>query len=185
MKETPVEVKHHVQHRYPAASRFCPLCGAQLLARPVAPDNRPRKVCSACGFVEFLSPKLVAACLLVRDSKVLLLRRGIEPARGKWTFPGGYVDLGETAVEAAARETVEEVGVCVKVGRLLGLYFDPAQPQAAVTVYFAEAPDSVPSLSEEALEVRYFGADEIPWEQIAFPTTADALRDWIETVKQG
>src|SRR5438445_8077773 len=109
--DDPVEVRHHLQHRYPAEARFCPMCGTETELRIVLPDRRQFKVCPACGFVHFPSPKLVAGCLIVRDEKVLLLRRGIEPSLGKWTFPGGYVDLGETPAEAAIRETRGEVGL--------------------------------------------------------------------------
>ena len=74
--------------------------------RLVLPDRRRHSVCAGCGFVDFRGPKLVAGCLIVSDGKVLLLRRGIEPQLGKWTFPGGYVDLGETPEQAALRETL-------------------------------------------------------------------------------
>jgi len=182
MDEDPVEVKHHVQHRHPEGIRFCALCGGEMRLRTVVPDGRRHKVCSVCGFVDFLGPKLVAGCLVVERERLLLLRRGIHPAHGRWTFPGGYVDLGETPLEAAARETEEEVGMRVRVGDLFGLYADPANPAAAVALYLAEPGIEAPSLSVEAIEVRYFAADEIPWDEIAFRTTHDALRDWVKRI---
>ncbi|HTY54630.1 MAG TPA: NUDIX hydrolase [Candidatus Binataceae bacterium] len=180
--DEPVEVNHHVQHRHPHDIRFCALCGAEMRVRPVAPDGRRHKVCSACGFVDFQGPKVVAGCLVVKEKKLLLLRRGISPARGKWTFPGGYVDEGETPLQAALRETEEEVGMRVRVGDLFGLYADPDDPVAAVAVYSAQPGNETPSLSDEAIEVRYFGADEIPWDEVAFRTTRDALNDWVTRV---
>jgi NADH pyrophosphatase NudC (nudix superfamily) len=92
--DDPVEPNHHLQHQYPANVRFCALCGGPMELRPVLPDVRRLKVCARCGFVDFPSPKLVAGCLVVDHRRVLLLRRGIVPRLGFWTFPGGYVDLG-------------------------------------------------------------------------------------------
>lgn len=146
------------------------------------PDRKRLKVCAACGYIDFQGPKLVAGCLVIDAGRVLLLRRGIMPQVGKWTFPGGYVDLGETAAQAAMRETVEEVGMTVALGRLLGLYADPAHPIAAVAVYMAAPGAEAPAISEEATEVRYFAPDEIPWDDVAFATTRQALSDWIASL---
>lgn len=179
MKDTPVEVNHHVQHQHPSNIRFCSLCGGELQVRVVAPDHKRHKVCSKCGFVDFLGPKLVAGCLVIDgDGRVLLIRRGIVPQIGRWTFPGGYVDLGETPDQAALRETLEEVRMNVRLGRVFGVYADPDRPEAAVVVYLAEPGAEPPGLSLEATEARYFGHDEIPWDELAFRTTRDALTDW-------
>ncbi len=175
----PVEPNHHLQHRYPAESRYCAMCGGALKPRIVLPDRKRLKVCERCCFVEFVGPKAVAGCLVVAERRILLLRRGNPPAIGKWTFPGGYIDLGETPAAAAIRETAEEVGLNVAIDRVHGVYADPARPDAMVVVYLAAAgPGARPSLSAEALEVGFFGADEIPWDDLAFRTTRDALEDW-------
>jgi len=147
--------------------------------RSVLPDRKHRKVCSACGFVYFTGPKLVAGCLVIERGRVLLIRRGIEPSLGRWTFPGGYVDAGETAQAAALRETSEEVGVSARLGQVLGVYADPAHPVVCVVVYLAEPGAGSARVSEEAIEVRYFAPDQIPWDDLAFPTTRDALTDWV------
>jgi len=180
MKEEPIHADHRVQRRYPAEVRFCALCGSRVRLRVVLPDRKPFKACPACGFVLFPGPKLVAGCLVVADRKVLLLRRGIEPARGRWTFPGGYVDLGEHPAEAAARETLEEVGLEVRLGKLLGVYSDPANPVAVVITYLARSVSGKPRPSEEATELSYFAPGEIPWHDLAFATTRQALGDWAE-----
>jgi 8-oxo-dGTP diphosphatase len=183
MSHPPVRVNHHVQHRYPQGIRYCPLCAGQLQDRILLPDGREHKVCSQCGFVHFLGPKLVAGCLVIEADRVLLLRRGIEPELGKWTFPGGFVDFGETPIEAAMRETLEEVGMRVRIERHLGLYADPANPHAAVAVYLASPGGQRPGISEEAIEVRFFAPADIPWDEIAFRTTREALRDWLALLK--
>jgi ADP-ribose pyrophosphatase YjhB (NUDIX family) len=181
--DAPVSANHHVQHRYPEAIRFCALCGGEMRVRTVMPDRKRLKVCAGCGYVDFQGPKLVAGCFVIDSGRVLLLRRGIMPQIGKWTFPGGYVDLGETPAQAAARETIEEVGMTVTLGRLLGIYTDPAHPIAAVAVYMAAPGGEAPAISDEATEVRYFAPDEIPWDELAFETTRQALADWVESMR--
>jgi len=133
--------------------------------------------------VLFPGPKLVAGCLVIDAGKVLLLRRGNWPALGKWTFPGGYVDFGENAAEAAIRETREEVGMRVEPDGLLGVFSDQKSPALTIVVYLAKPGQEPPSLSEEASEVRYFAPDEIPWHDLAFPTTVDAITAWVASTR--
>ncbi len=164
----------------PETLRFCPLCSARLAPRTLPPDGRDRPVCTACGFVFYLAPKVVAGTLPVRADRVLLIRRAIEPGRGLWTFPGGYVDWGEDVREAARRETLEEVRLPVRLDRLLGVYSYGGAP-VVVAVFLASVPDGVDPvpMADEVLEAAYFGPEEIPWETLAFPSTRDALRDWV------
>src|SRR5215469_18770053 len=117
--DSPLHADHLVQRQFPENVRFCALCGNEMRLRTVLPDYKRHKVCGKCGYVHFPSPKLVAGCLVIDGGRVLLLRRGIEPQVGKWTFPGGYFDLGETPASAALRETREEVGMQVELGRVL------------------------------------------------------------------
>ena len=180
--DLPVHADHHIQHQFPQNVRFCALCGSEMRLRTVLPDQKRFKVCVSCGFVHFPGPKLVAGCLVVDSGRVLLLRRGIEPQIGKWTFPGGYVDLGESPAGAALRETREEVGIRVELRRVLGVYADPAHPIAAVVVYLAKPGIEEASVTDEATEVRYFAPPDIPWDEIAFRTTHDALRDWLAVI---
>lgn len=182
--EQPVAANHHIQHQYPQNIRFCGLCGAEMRLREVLPDRRRYKVCVSCGFVNFPGPKLVAAALVVDAGRVLLLRRGLMPRIGYWTFPGGYVEIDETADQGAIRETWEEVGMHVTLGALIGLFSDPADPIAAVAVYLAKPGAEAPALSEEATEVRYFAPDQIPWADLAFPTTDAALKTWLGLARQ-
>src|SRR5215469_14324305 len=157
MKEddSPVHADHRVQHQFPENVRFCALCGGEMRMRTVLPDHKRFKVCGRCGFVYFPGPRLVAGCLVIDEGRVLLLRRGIEPQIGKWTFPGGYVDLGESPEAAALRETREEVGLKVELGRVLGVYSDPTHPMTAVVVYMSRPGIEVFSETKEATEIRY------------------------------
>ena len=180
MNDKPVHADHNLQRKYPTSIRFCPLCGGAMELRTVIPDNKRLKACTQCGFVHFPQPKLVAGCLIVDDGRALLLRRGNQPRRGKWTFPGGYVDWGETMQTAAQRETLEEVGMHVQVGEVLGIYADPAHPSPIIAVYLAAPGIDPPQKTHEAIEVRYFQPGELPWKDIAFHTTEAALRDWVK-----
>jgi ADP-ribose pyrophosphatase YjhB (NUDIX family) len=175
---------HGVQHRFPREVRFCALCGGPMERRPVLPDGNERPVCSQCGFVFFASPKLTVGCLVIDGGRVLLLKRGNEPAVGKWTFPGGFVEFGERAIDAAVRETSEEVGLRAIIDRLLGVYTDTSNHNAQLVAYLAHPEGGAPTPSSEAVAVRYFAPREIPWETIAFPSTADALTEWTRLVQQ-
>jgi len=180
-----VEANHKIQHEYPRNVKFCPMCGGALETRIVAPDNKENKVCTKCGFVYFLAPKLVAGCIVAEGDRTLLLRRGLEPSRGKWTYPGGFVDLGETPERCAIRETMEEVGITVRDPELLGIYGDRNEPPSILVVtYVAKPGPEAPVVTPEATEVRYFGVDEIPWNELAFDTTIQAMEAWAARVKK-
>jgi len=153
-------------------------CGQRLGSAIPEGDTKRRLVCLDCGFVHYINPRPVAGTLPVRaDGRVLLVRRAIEPQLGSWVFPGGFMDVGETAEEAAARETREEACLEVRDLRLLGVYTRPA-PGVVVIVYEAEAAGEA-SAGDETSEVAWFAPDEIPWDELAFDTTTAALRDWV------
>jgi 8-oxo-dGTP diphosphatase len=178
-----VEADHKIQYEYPRNVKFCPMCGGTLETRIVAPDHKENKVCSKCGFIYFLGPKLVAGCIIADGDRTLLLRRGIEPSRGKWTYPGGFVDLGETPERCAVRETHEEVGMTVRDPELLGIYADRREPAPIIVVtYVARPGPETPMVTPEATEVRYFTVDEIPWEELAFDTTIQAMEAWARSI---
>ncbi len=154
-----------------AAARFCPRCG-----KP-AEITFPRVLsCPDCGYALYFNPKLVAGAIPVDDAdRVILLRRGFDPGRGRWTFPGGFVDLGESVEDAASRETDEELGIAIELRRLVGVY-SRAEEQVVLIVYLAQALGR-PHPTPEAIEVRSFAEAEIPWDELAFWSTAQALRD--------
>ena len=168
--------KHHSHG--PVEPCFCPRCGGELELRTVKPSEPQRLVCQKCSFIFYLDPKVVAGTLFSIDGRVVLIRRGIEPAIGKWSFPGGYVDRGESVQEAAIRETKEECLLDVRLASLLGVYSYPRSPNVVV-VYAGEVIGGELKAGDEAVEANAFKASEIPWQELAFMSTSDALRDYI------
>jgi 8-oxo-dGTP diphosphatase len=159
--------------------RFCPRCGGDLEKRPVKPAEPKRLVCLNCSFIFYQDPKVVAGTIFTLSGGIVLLKRGVEPAMGKWVFPGGYVDRGESVQEAAIRETKEESQIDVKLGPLLNVYSYPRSPNVII-VYVAEVVSGELAAGDESVEARVFMAEEIPWENLAFDSTRDALNDYIK-----
>jgi ADP-ribose pyrophosphatase YjhB (NUDIX family) len=160
------------------AYRFCPCCGAPLGSRVLKEGEPSRLVCSACAFVFFLDPKVATGVVFSYQGGILLVQRAIDPSYGKWVFPGGYVDRGEALEDAALREVREESGLSVKLTRLLGAYSFPGNPVILVA-YAGEVTGGSLCPDDESLAVRAFPAAEIPWDQLAFPTTVAVLRDYL------
>jgi ADP-ribose pyrophosphatase YjhB (NUDIX family) len=159
---------------------FCPACGQPVTERVMEEDHHPRLVCPD-GHVSWRNPRLVVGTLPVRDGLVFLARRAIEPGIGLWTYPGGFLELGEAAQEGARRETEEETQLRVEVGRLIGAY---SRPHAGVVtlVYEAQVVGGEALPGAETTEVAGFSPDDIPWDELAFTTTESALRDWVASL---
>ena len=157
--------------------RFCPECGARMLGGIQAPGGAPLPSCPQCGLVIHPDPKTAAASLLIQDDAVLLLRRARPPQKGFWCLPGGFVDRGEVMEAAAAREVVEETGLVVRVDRLNGLYSYPGYPIVAA-IFEATITGGEFALSPESLEAHWFKPGEVPWDELAFPSTRDVLAAW-------
>jgi ADP-ribose pyrophosphatase YjhB (NUDIX family) len=157
--------------------RFCPACGRPVEARVLEEDHRPRLVCQE-GHVTWRNPRIVVGTLPVEAGRVHLARRAIEPAIGRWSYPGGFLELGEAAQEGARRETEEETELRVEIGRLVGVY---SRPHAGVVSIIFEAivVGGRAAAAAETSEVRAFAPDEIPWDELAFSTVESALRDWV------
>jgi ADP-ribose pyrophosphatase YjhB (NUDIX family) len=156
------------------ATRFCPHCGAEPRI------EYPRSMhCDNCGYAQFYNPKPVAGAIPREpDGRIWLLRRGFDPSAGKWTFPGGFVDLGESVDMAARREAREELAIDIDLGELVGVYSRP-QDRVVLVVYEA-VPRGDPSPTAEAPEIRAFAPGEIPWDELAFWSTEQALRDLLD-----
>ena len=162
----------------PSAYRFCPKCGMGLETRSLKAGEPTRLVCSACDFVFYLDPKVAACTISIVDGGIVLLRRGIEPQWGRWVFPGGFVDRGETVQDAAVRETFEEVNLRVSLTGILDVYSFPGS-EVVVIVYAADVVGGTLSAGDEAEDVKAFRPEEIPWDELAFESTRAALRDYI------
>jgi len=166
-----------------ATLNYCSRCGATLRLGSPPGEDRERLACEACGYVAYVNPRLVVTTLPVTDAgEVMLLRRGIEPGRGLWAQPGGFMEIDETVREGAIRETLEETGLVVEPGEIVGLY---TRSEAAIVVvaFVARIVGGAPTATPEALEIRPFVPEAIPWREIAFRTTEWALRDWVRRVR--
>ena len=154
-------------------AKFCPRCGQH------AHVDYPRSInCPHCGYGAYYNPKPVAAAIPVTTAgEIVLLRRGFDPGKDLWTFPGGFVDLGETVEEAARREAVEEIRAEVTLGELVGVY-SRAKERVVLIVFAATIADE-PQTTPEALQVEAFAPDEIPWQELAFWSTTNALKDFL------
>ena len=160
------------------AHRFCSRCAQPLAVRILKPGEPERPVCDACGHVVYLDPK-VAVGTIIRGvkSKIVLLRRAIEPGYGKWVFPGGYVDRGEELRAAAQREAWEEARLRIHIDGLINVYSYPGWVPVII-VYAATHVSGVVATDEESLDARWFSEADIPWQELAFPSTTEGLRDY-------
>jgi 8-oxo-dGTP diphosphatase len=158
---------------------FCPMCGGALEPRAIKQNEPERLVCVRCGFVFYLDPK-VAVGTIIRDDdgRIVLVKRAIEPGYGKWVYPGGYVDRGELVQDAAVREAREEAGLQVRLERLINVYSYPGRAPVVI-VYAATIAGGTLMVDDEGLEARFFRAEEIPWGELAFPSTHDGLREYL------
>ena len=158
--------------------RFCPKCGIGLETKALKDGEPPRLVCPGCDFVFYLDPKVAACTICMVDGGIVLMKRGIAPEMGKWVFPGGFVDRGESVTAAAVRETKEEVNLRVNLTGILDVYsFEGSD--VVVVVYAAEVAGGELKACDECQEVRAFPPESIPWADLAFATTRAALKDYI------
>lgn len=164
---------HHLDSNY----RYCLRCAGKLSLKVIKTGDPKRLVCERCDYVHYLDPKVSACTILTQDGKLVLLKRGIEPGLGKWVFPGGFVDRGETLEQAAIREAKEEAGVDVSLKGLVGAYSYEGS-MVVIIVYAATIEGGELRALDEMLELKLFPQEEVPWNDLAFPSTADAIRDY-------
>lgn len=167
----------HCKH-YGEIYRFCPHCGGRLEQKRHRNSEPERLTCGSCGFIFYEDPKIAACTIPVIDGKIVLLRRGIPPSYGKWVFPGGFMDRGEQVEQAAMRETLEEANLEVEIERLLNVYSYPGQP-TVIIVYLVKIVGGQLKAMDETLEAATFAPAEIPWSELAFDSTKEALLDYL------
>lgn len=162
----------------PEEYRFCPRCAGEMERRQVQEGEPTRLVCPLCHLVFYLDPKVAACTVFQHEGGIVLGRRAIDPGKGRWVFPGGFVDRGEAASEAAVREAREEVGLRVSLLGILDVY-SYAGEDVVVVVYCADVLGGERKPSREFSEVRSFPPEALPWEDLAFASTRSALRDYV------
>jgi ADP-ribose pyrophosphatase YjhB (NUDIX family) len=157
---------------------FCCYCGQNTVIAMPAGDHRLRRTCPGCSAIHYENPRIVVGCVPEHEGRLLICRRAIEPRRGYWTVPAGFMENGETLEAGAARECHEEALATVAIGSLLALVNIPEAEQ--VHVFFrAQLTSSAFGAGEESLETRMVDAADIPWDDIAFPSTRFALERFL------
>ncbi|MBP1625646.1 MAG: putative ADP-ribose pyrophosphatase [Holophagaceae bacterium] len=156
------------------ATAFCPACGHATEVRMV--HGRPRPACPDCRFVHFPNPRVAAVAFVTRENHVLLVKRGVQPEKGKWALPAGFIDLGEHPEKAAIREVKEETGLDITIERQMGLNFDPTS-KAIVILYKAQTIGGSLAASDDAADARWFDRKDLP--ELAFESTRKAVQEWL------
>jgi len=170
---------HDDSHAY----RFCPCCAGPLERRRLKPSEPERPICGRCGFIFYLDPKIAVGTIIATTAnRIVLVRRAIEPGYGKWVFPGGYVDRGEPLTIAAIREAREECGLEVRLDALVNIYSYPGRTPV-IAVYAATALGGELCVDEECLETAEFDAASLPWDELAFRSTHEALSDYLKGIR--
>lgn len=164
--------------------KYCSTCGQQVEQKIPAGDNRYRYVCVSCETIHYQNPRIIAGTVPVWDGKILLCRRAIEPRYGYWTLPAGFMENAETTIEAAARETLEEALANVTIDGLYSIIDVPHINQVHM-FYRATLLDGTFGAGEESLETRLFAANEIPWDEISFPTVKRTLELFLPEMSSG
>jgi ADP-ribose pyrophosphatase YjhB (NUDIX family) len=163
---------------------YCSVCGKPVSKKIPPGDNLLRFVCESCQTIHYHNPKIVAGCIPEWGDQILLCRRAIEPRSGLWTFPAGFMEIGESTEQAARRETEEEAHAQVELTSLYAVLSLPHVGQVYM-VFRGRMVTPEFRAGEESLDVRLFNRDAIPWDDIAFSVVKDALRRYVEDAVHG
>ena len=163
--------------------KYCSDCGSEVSLQIPEGDSRERHVCGECGTIHYINPRIIAGTLPVFDDKILLCRRAIEPRKGFWTLPAGFMENGETTEQAAARETVEEAQAKLNIHGLYTVFNLPHISQVYL-FYRGDVLNGEYGIGQESLEVELFAEEEIPWKELAFPTIYQTLKFYFEDRKR-
>jgi ADP-ribose pyrophosphatase YjhB (NUDIX family) len=164
--------------------KFCSVCGELVRIGVPAGDNRERFMCDHCGTIHYQNPKVVAGCIAQWEDRILMCRRAIEPRYGKWTVPAGFMENGETTYEGALRETLEEANARVEVEDLFVTVNLPHINQIYM-LFRGRLLDLDFSPGDESLETELMEEDQIPWQEMAFPTVTEALKLYFADRRSG
>ena len=164
--------------------KYCGECGKSVSQRIPYGDTLPRFVCDSCQAIHYHNPKIVAGCIPEWNGRILLCRRAIEPKSGLWTYPAGFMEIGEGTEEAALRETLEEARAHVTITRLHSVLSLPHIGQVYLT-FIGQLHAEEFEAGQESLDVRLFDRQDIPWGEIAFPVVSDALRRYVDDIASG
>ncbi len=162
--------------------KFCSRCGAPMRRGVPPDDHRERHICTQCRWVHYLDPKVACGTISEIDGKFALIQRNIEPKKGFWSFPCGFMEIDETTEQAALRETREETGLEVELQGHLGTYSYPDNfygGSIVVVVYRARVLGGTLRADDDVCDARMIAPAEIPWEQLAFASSHSAIRDWL------
>lgn len=161
---------------------FCGNCGFETIDKVPLGDHQTRNVCPKCNTIHYVNPKVICGALALWENKVLLCRRAIEPRYGLWTLPAGYMELFETMEQGSARETREEAEAEIDIEQLYCMYNIPRIGQIYV-LFKANIIEGKFGAGDETIESRLFAEDEIPWNDLAFPSVERTLRHYFEDRK--
>ena len=163
-----------MQNPAPEEIKFCSRCGSLMTTRQVG--DKPRRACTSCDFIHFTDPKVGVGVVVMQEGKLLLVRRRMNPERGKWSLPAGFIDYGEDPKDVAEREALEETNLNVSVEKLIDVYHNPT-PQGGASVfilYEAKLLGGIPQAGDDADDVGFFALDNLP--EIAFASTRDIIQ---------
>ena len=160
--------------------RYCTQCGSNDISYEIPEgDSYLRFICTQCNFIHYQNPNIVAGCLVTHDDKILFCKRAIEPRKGLWTLPAGFMENHETVAQAAQRETWEEARAKVRLHHLYTIFNLPHVNQVYM-MYYAELSGDNYAPGPESLEVKLLSVDEIPWDELAFPTIRETLKLYVK-----
>ena len=163
--------------------KFCSDCGSKLEKRIPEGDNLERDCCTKCDLIHYSNPKVIVGTVPIKDNKVLLCKRAIQPRYGLWTLPAGFLENGETIEEGAFRETKEETNTEVKMGNLYAIFNIP-QINQVYMLHLAEVINEDYCKTSESLEVEFFAESDIPWDELAFPFVPSTLKNYFKDCKR-
>ena len=156
---------------------FCIKCGSKTTLELISGDTISRNICNVCDYIHYVNPKIIVGALPLKDDKVLLCKRDINPGKGKWTLPSGFMEMGESLEQGAKREAKEEANLKLNLNKLYGTYSIPRIGQV-LFIYIANIINEDFRAADETTEVKLFSVSKIPWEKIAFPSVEFFLKNY-------